>query len=124
MKKNKLYQKILIFSLIFFVILYTVCNMFLGETFGTNMIVGYLLSVLNFVGLSYKIQKSFDGSFVGIGIGNTFLRLLLVGFFLYLWFKKGDLNVWGLIVGLSVLTVSIPAYIFLENRRKTDGTPA
>lgn len=122
MKKSKIYQKILIFSLIFLIILYTVCNMFLGKLFLYNMVVGFIISVGNFLGLVFHVKKSFSGSFMGIGIGNSFFRLMLVGVFLYMWFKFGMLNIWGLLVGLSVLTIAMPIYVLIEYRRKIDGT--
>ncbi len=122
MKKIKFYQKILIFSLIFFSILYTVFNLICEKSFLQNMIVGYLISVGNFLGLVFNLQKSFAGSFVGVGLGNSFFRLTVVGVLLYIWFKYGRLNIWGLLVGLSILTIAMPIYVLIENRRKIDGT--
>jgi len=121
MKKIKFYQKILIFSLIFFSILYTVCSTVFEKSFQYNMIVGYLVSVGNFIGLVFNVQKSFSNSVWALGIGNSFFRLTVVGAVLYIWFKYGKLHIWGLLVGLSILTIAMPIYVLIENRRKIDG---
>jgi len=121
MKKIKFYQKILIFSLIFFSILYTVCSTVFEKSFLYNMIVGYLVSVGNFIGLVFNVQKSFSNSVWALGIGNSFFRLTVVGAVLYIWFKYGKLHIWGLLVGLSILTIAMPIYVLIENRRKIDG---
>lgn len=122
-KKIEFYHKILILSLIFFVILYTVCIVFFGKAFVKSMAFGYFLSVLNFMGLVFHVKKSFSGRVLSGFAGNSFFRIGLIGFALYLWFLYGDVNIWGLLVGITFLTIAIPLYTIFENRRHFDGTP-
>jgi len=87
------------------------------------MILGFLISIFNFVGLVRQVKKVFFGKIVSGIAGNSFFRLGLIGLVLYLWFKYGELNIWGLIVGLTLLTITIPVYT-IANRRHFNGTSA
>ncbi|MCA1932336.1 MAG: ATP synthase subunit I [Calditerrivibrio sp.] len=122
-KKIEFYHNILILSLIFFVILYTVCMVFLGKAFVKSMALGYFLSVLNFIGLVFHVKKSFSGKVLSGFAGNSFFRIGIIGLVLYFFFRYGDVDIWGLLVGLTFLTIAIPLYIIFENRRHLDGTP-
>ncbi|MEF3254130.1 MAG: ATP synthase subunit I [Deferribacterales bacterium] len=102
--------------------MYTVCRLKCNTAFVKSMFVGYCVSMLNFLGLVFHIKKSFGGNIIRGVAGNSFFRFILVGFVLYLWFKYGELNIWGLLVGLTFLTITIPIYTIYENRRNSDGT--
>jgi len=57
------------------VILYTVCSVFAGKAFLESMILGFLISIFNFVGLVRQVKKSFSGKIVSGIAGNSFLDL-------------------------------------------------
>jgi ABC-type transporter Mla maintaining outer membrane lipid asymmetry permease subunit MlaE len=88
------------------------------------MILGFLISIFNFVGLVRQVKKSFSGKLVASITSSSFFRLIITGIVLYLWFEYGALNIWGLLVGLTLLTITIPVYTIFANRRHFNGTSA
>lgn len=117
-------NKILIFSLIFFLILYTVCRFRFEPAFVNGVLVGYLLSGLNFFLLARKIVGMFEGRASMALILNGQIRLLGTGFVIWVCIAKLHLNIIGILVGLSVLPVCIPIYVIYTNaKRKHNGSP-
>jgi len=117
-------KTIIIISLLFFVILYTVFKVFFKGSLSASFAVGWAVSFFNFLGVVFKVRKSFlTGDFRAFFF-NTQFRLLLTGLFLYFCFKKMEINLIGLSVGLISTSVSIPISFFIDSRRKEDGTSA
>jgi hypothetical protein len=116
----KIVNKILIISLIFSLILYTVCRLWVSDGFATAIIFGYVISVLNFVALGKKVNGMLvEGDAAPALFLNTPVRLVLTGVAIVLLIKKMDINVFGLLVGLSVIPVCIPIttlYNYIKGR--------
>ncbi len=121
MKNEKI---IVIISLLFFVILYTVFKIFYESSLSVSFAIGWAVSFFNFLGVIFKVRKSFLTGNFGAFFLNTQFRLFLTGLFLYFCFKKVEINIIGLLVGLISTSVSIPIGFFIDSRRKEDGTSA
>ncbi len=117
-------RTIVIISLLFFAILYTVFKMFFTSSLSVSFAVGWAVSFLNFLGVVFKVRKSFFTGNFGAFFLNTQFRLLLTGVFLYFCFQNMEINLIGLLVGLISTSVSIPISFFIDSRRKEDGTSA
>ncbi|BAI81191.1 conserved hypothetical protein [Deferribacter desulfuricans SSM1] len=114
-------NKIIIISLIFFIILYTVCKIVADAVFVKNLVFGYIITMMNFIMMSRKIKKFFNNEFgIGSGVGYFFRMILLVLVF-GLWIKYYDIDVLGLLVGISILPLTIPLTVIIFQRRNTDG---
>ncbi|MGA1861818.1 ATP synthase subunit I [Deferribacter thermophilus] len=113
-------NKIIIISLIFFIFLYTVCRIAFDDVFVSNLVFGFFITLLNFVMIRRKVKKIFLKTSLASGIGYFFRLILLIVIF-GVWFKYYDINVWGLLVGISVLPITIPLTIIIFQRRNTDG---
>jgi hypothetical protein len=120
----KIANKILILSLIFFVLLYTVCRFQFEPAFVNGVLVGYLLGAVNFYSLSRKVLGMLEGQAKMALVFNGQVRLLGTGFVIWLGLTKLGLNIIGMLVGLSIIPVCIPIYVIYNNfKRKDDGTP-
>ncbi|WP_188020341.1 ATP synthase subunit I [Deferribacter autotrophicus] len=114
--------KVLIISLIFFVILYTVCRLLIDNGFVKNFTFGYLTTVLNFVLMSRKLRKVFSGDFNSYSLFGYVFRLSFILLLYVIWFQNQKVNIWGLLVGISLIPLTIPLVVIIDERRKTDGT--
>ena len=121
MKNDKI---IIIIPLLFFVILYTVFKIFYGSSLSVSFAIGWAVIYFNFIGVIFKVRKSFFTGNFGAFFLNTQFRLLITGVFLYFCFKMLKINIIGLSVGLITTTVSIPIGFLIDSRRKEDGTSA
>lgn len=110
--KNEKY--IIIISLLFFGILYTVSKFFYGNNFSASFAIGWAVSFFNFIGVMIKVRSSFKSGRFGSVVFNTQVRLLVTGAVLYYWFKSYEVNIFGLLVGLTSIAVSIPLSIFFS----------
>jgi hypothetical protein len=121
----KTVNKILILSLIFFAILYTVCRLGYIPSFATALAAGYVAGVANFFSLGKKIEGMFNGSAGKALVFNSQLRLIGTG--VYFWFLMVELkmNIIGMLVGFSILPVCIPVFVIYNNvkGKEEDGTP-
>jgi len=117
-------KKILILSLIFFVILYTVCRFRFEPAFVNGMLVGYLLGGVNFFSLARKVIALTKGQPSMAVVFNGQVRLLGTGFVIWFCMTKLHLNIIGMLVGLSIIPVCIPLSVIYNNvKGKDDGTP-
>jgi len=117
-------NKILILSLIFFAILYTVCRFGYEPAFVNGLLVGYALGAANFFLLARKIVGLAEGRFGMALVFNGQLRLLGTGFVIWFCTVKLHLNIIGMLVGLSIIPVCMPFVVIYTNRKgKKDGTP-
>ena len=73
-------NKILIISLIFFALLYTVCRFRFEPAFANGVFVGYLLGSVNFYSLARKVLGLIEGRASMALIFNGQIRLLGTGF--------------------------------------------
>lgn len=119
----KITNKILILSLIFFAILYTVCRFGFEPAFVNGILAGYLLGAYNFFSLSRKVVKLIEGrANMGVVFSGQ-LRLLGTGFIIWVGVTKLGLNIIGMLVGLSIIPVCIPFIVIYNNvKGKKDGT--
>lgn len=115
-------KKIVIISLIFFAILYTVFKNFYEDTLVLSFIVGWFVAFGNFLGLAFKLNSAFNGGHIGLVVLNSQIRLLLTGLLLFVFFKNFEISYVGLLVGLVINAISIPLGGILEFRRDIDGT--
>jgi hypothetical protein len=111
----KIINKATILSLIFFIILYTVCTIFFSKSFAAGVLCGYLLSVLNFFMLSRKIKNAFSGNLFGALVFNSQVRLLGSAGVVLAAYKYLGISLFGVLVGLSVLTLCIPLAVIYQN---------
>ncbi|MEC9491883.1 ATP synthase subunit I [Flexistipes sp.] len=116
-------KKIVIISLIFFVILYTVFKIFYSGTFALSLAAGWAVSFGNFIGLAFKLKSTLNGGYAKALVFNSQFRLLLTGILLFAFFKNFEVSYIGLLTGLLINAISIPVGGILELRRDTDGTP-
>lgn len=120
----KIPNKILILSLIFFALLYTVCRFRFEPAFANGAFIGYLLGAINFYSLSRKVLGLVEGKASMAVIFNGQIRLIGTGFIIWLSITKLHLNIIGMLVGLSIIPVCIPFFVIYNNfKRKDDGTP-
>jgi hypothetical protein len=117
-------KTIVIISLIFFVILYTVFKIFFISSLSVSFVIGWIVSFFNFIGVVFKVRKSFNTGNFGAFVLNSQFRLFLTGLFLYFCFKRVEINLVGLLVGLTSTPVCIPISFFIDSRRKEDGASA
>lgn len=110
---------LLIISLIFFVILYTVFMIFKSDVAATSFLFGWLVSMLNYYGLVKKIRGSFESNISKALVFNSQFRLLLTIIAMILWFKYFKVDITGLLVGLSVVAVCLPVSAIISVRRKS-----
>ncbi|MCB4205088.1 ATP synthase subunit I [Deferribacterales bacterium Es71-Z0220] len=110
---------LLIISLIFFVILYTVFRNFKSDVAATNFLFGWVISLLNYYGLANKIKGGFENNITRALVFNSQFRLLLTAFVMVLWFKYYEVDITGLLVGLSVVAVCLPVSAIIAVRRKS-----
>ncbi|WP_022851012.1 ATP synthase subunit I [Limisalsivibrio acetivorans] len=113
-------NKIFIISLIFFLILYTVCRFKLGIELATGVLYGYILAVLNFYALARKVTGMLEGGSFGFAVLNSQIRLLITGAILWAAIEFYGANVVGLLVGLSIIPISIPAVVLYKSFREND----
>lgn len=118
---KKINKKLLIISLIFFVILYTVFTIFGGYIRANNFVFGWFVSVLNYFGLHKKVKSGFEKGYLKVFLFNTQFRLILTGVVLYLWMKFYKIDVVGLFVGVSVIPLILPLTAFIVFRRNGNG---
>lgn len=119
-KKTTVVNKILlIISLIFLVILYTVFKIFKGSIAAENFLFGWAVAMLNYYGLTNKIKGSFESGYVKAFVFNSQFRLLLTAAIMILWFKFYKIDLVGLLVGLSVVAVCLPIGAIIAVRRNS-----
>lgn len=111
----KIISKTAILSLIFFIILYTVSTIFFSKSFTAGVLCGYLLSVLNFLMLSRKIKNAFSGKLFGALVFNSQVRLIATAAAVLAAYKYLGVSLFGVLVGLSVLTLCIPLAVIYQN---------
>jgi hypothetical protein len=118
---KKINKKVLIISLIFFVILYTVFTFFGGYIRANNFVFGWLISVLNYYGLHKKVKSGFEKGYLKVFLFNTQFRLILTGVAMYLWIKFYGIDIVGLLIGVSVIPLILPITAFIVIRRNENG---
>jgi len=120
----KTVNKILILSLIFFIILYTVCRFGYKPAFATGLAGGYFAGVVNIFSLGRKVEGMFSGKVGGAFLLNSQIRLLGTGFYFWFLMTELKLNIIGMLVGFSIVPVCIPVFVIYNNvKGKEDGTP-
>jgi multisubunit Na+/H+ antiporter MnhG subunit len=80
--------------------------------------VGWAVSFFNFIGVMIKVKSSFKNRHFGSVVFNGQVRLVITGVFLYFWFKNNEVNIIGLLVGLTTIAVSIPLSMFFRNKEE------
>jgi len=117
-------NKILILSLIFFVLLYTVCRFRFEPAFVNGALVGYLLGAVNFYSLARKVLGLVEGKANLALVFSGQIRLLGTGVVIWFAMTELNLNIIGMLVGLSIIPVCIPFFVIYNNvKGKDDGTP-
>jgi hypothetical protein len=121
----KIENKILILSLIFFGILYTVFRFIFEPVFCNGLMAGYLLGAVNFRFLSRGVRKVAEEGRGGLIVFWGMIRLLASGVFAWYCIVPLKLDVTGMLVGLTILPVCVPIVaIYINSKGKNDGTPA
>lgn len=113
----KINKNILIISLIFFVILYTVFRIFKGAVASNNFLIGWLVSIGNYLGLTRKIEAGFSSMYFRAVVFSSQIRFMLTATVMIFWFKYARVDILGLLVGLTTVAVCVPLGYFLAVRR-------
>ena len=113
----KINKNTLIISLIFFVILYTVFKIFRGTVASNSFLVGWLVSMGNYLGLARKIESSFSSMHFRTVVFSSQVRFVLTAAVMIFWFKYARVDILGLLVGLTTVAVCVPLGYFLAVRR-------
>jgi hypothetical protein len=101
----------------------------MGNAFTTGVIMGGFLIIANFNFLQHTVTRAFSpGGVFGANkravIGKYYLRMAVLGLFLYLSISQSWINPVGLAVGLSVVIISIVTLGFLLVWEKLPGKVA
>lgn len=98
--------------------------LFLSAAFALGVIVGGIISIVNFYWMYLNLQKAFR-NLSGSGKRTKFfimfkfyIRFIVTGIVLYLLIVKVDINVVGLLTGLSVVVINIILTTLLELSKK------
>ncbi|QAR32361.1 ATP synthase subunit I [Geovibrio thiophilus] len=118
----KITNKIIILSLIFSAILYTVCTIFFDKSFTIGVLCGYLLAVLNFFMLSRNIRNAFEGQIFRAVAFNTQVRLLGTGAAVWAAYEYLHAGMIGILVGISVVPLCILLVAVYHYRSENDDT--
>lgn len=113
----KINKNILIISLIFLITLYTVFRIFKGAVASNNFLIGWLVSMGNYMGMVRKIEASFSSGYFKAVVFSSQVRFGLTAVVMILWFKYASVDIMGLLVGLTAVAVCIPLGYFLADRR-------
>lgn len=121
----KIENKILILSLIFCGILYTVFRFLFEPSFSNAIPAGYLLGAVNFRYLARGVRKVAEEGRPGTAVIYSQIRLLVSGVFAWYCLVQLKMNVAGMLVGLTIMPVCVPITAIYNNLKgKNDGTPA
>ncbi|MGE4267449.1 MAG: ATP synthase subunit I [Deferribacterales bacterium] len=121
----KIENKILILSLIFCGILYTVSTFIFEPAFCNGVPAGFVLGAVNFRYLAKGVRRVTEEGRPGLMVLWGMLRLLVSGVFVWYCIVPLKLNVTGMLVGLTILPVCVPIVAIYNNLKgKNDGTPA
>jgi len=96
-------------------ILYTVCRFTVSAVFAEGVFFGYLIGVYNFRTLSKKIRVMLEEEGSSFSAVTAQFRLLITAAVLVILIKYLNINVFGILVGLSIIPLSIPIYVIYKN---------
>ena len=111
-EKDLIQKRIEIANWIFLAVLFIPSLIFTPLKFALGVLIGGFICIINF----HWLGRSLQGAFQNLGdIGNIktpvmvryYIRLVVTGLILYLLITGGAIDVIGLIVGLSVVVISI-----------------
>lgn len=121
----KIENKILILSLIFFIILYTVSRLIFKPVFGNSVLSGFLVAVMNFRFMVRGVRALTGDTSSGWTVIFSQLRLMGTAVLIWVCLVKLKVNIIGMLVGLSILPLCVPIVAIYNNLKgKNDGTPA
>lgn len=121
----KIENKILILSLIFFIILYTVFRLIFKPVFGNSVLSGFLVAVMNFRFMVRGVRALTGDTSSGWTVIFSQLRLMGTAVLIWVCLVKLKVNIIGMLVGLSILPLCVPIVAIYNNLKgKNDGTPA
>ena len=108
--KDPLQRKIEIFSLIFLAVFFIPSLIFGTLKFALGVLLGGLISIINFYWMGRSLRGAFyktSGSVRGNVVFKYFIRLLLTAIVLYLLISRELVNIIGLLIGLSVVALTV-----------------
>lgn len=121
----KIENKILILSLIFSIILYTVFRLIFKTAFANSIAVGFFVAVVNFRFMVKGVRALTGDTSSGWTVIFSQMRLIGTAVLIWVCIVKLKVNIIGMLVGLSVLPLCVPIVAIYNNvKGKNDGTPA
>lgn len=95
-----------------------VSAMLASFNFTLGILAGGLISILNFYGLARGLRKVIvpagtAGAGMATAVFKYLLRLVLTGLVLYLVLTRTEANIFGLVIGLSTVVVSVVFTVLL-----------
>lgn len=120
--KDPLQKKIEIVNWIILAIIFTLSLIFASFKFALGVLLGGFISIVNFYWMQRSLQGIFDkpaGNIKGAVIFKYFIRLALSAVILFFLISAGTVNVIGLIIGLSVVMISIVQTVIITLTKKT-----
>ncbi len=108
--KDPLQRKIEIYTWIFLAVVFIPSLIFGTFKFALGVLLGGLISIINFYWMGRSLRGTFyktGGNVRGNVVFKYFIRLLLTAIVLYLLISKELVNVIGLIIGLSVVALTV-----------------
>ena len=108
--KDPLQRKIEIYIWIFLAVVFVPSLIFGTFKFALGVLLGGLISIINFYWMGHSLRGAFykaRGSVRGNVVFKYIIRLLLTAIVLYFLISKELVNVIGLIIGLSVVALTV-----------------
>ena len=119
--KDQLQKKIEIANWIILVIIFIPSLIFASFKFSLGVLLGGFISIVNFYWMQRSLRGIFDkpgGNIRGAVIFKYFIRLTLSAIILYFLISAGTVSVIGLIIGLSVVVLSMVLTVIITLAKK------
>jgi hypothetical protein len=119
--KDPLQKKIEIANWIILAIIFIPSLVFASFKFGLGVLLGGFISIVNFYWMQRSIRGMFEkpsGNIKGAVMFKYFIRLALSAVILYFLISADTVNVIGLIIGLSIVMISIVQTVIFTLTKK------
>ncbi len=119
--KDPLQRKIKIVNWIILAVIFILSLIFASFKFSLGILLGGLICIVNFYWMKRSLQSIFEkpvGNPKGTIIFKYFIRLAISAVILYFLISTDTVNVIGLIIGLSVVMISIVLTVIITLTKK------
>jgi hypothetical protein len=119
--KDPLQRKIEIACWIFLSVLFVPSLIFAPFKLALGVLLGGLISILNFYWMEHSLRRVFEkntGNVKASVVFKYFIRLALIAIILYFLISSDFVNIIGLVIGLSVMVITIVATVIITLAKK------